>query len=121
MSGQIEQFIGKAGEGWRPTLAQVADAAVFLASDRAIDCLDRPENDDPAAMAALDAQLLEIWTDVSGMMTADPRRVKNAIPIEEMSYEEALELSYFGAKVIYPPTMIPAFLKRIPIVIRPHD
>jgi aspartokinase/homoserine dehydrogenase 1 len=51
-------------------------------------------------------------------MTADPRMVKKAFPLEELSYTEAMELSYFGAKVIYPPTMIPAFLKKIPIVIK---
>jgi aspartokinase/homoserine dehydrogenase 1 len=52
------------------------------------------------------------------MMTADPRMVKKAFPLEELTYTEAMELSYFGAKVIYPPTMIPAFLKKIPIVIK---
>ncbi|WP_395627454.1 bifunctional aspartate kinase/homoserine dehydrogenase I, partial [Daejeonella sp.] len=58
------------------------------------------------------------WTDVNGMMTADPRMVKKAFSLPELSYTEAMELSFFGAKVIYPPTMIPAFLKKIPIVIR---
>ncbi|RYE12124.1 MAG: aspartate kinase, partial [Sphingobacteriales bacterium] len=68
--------------------------------------------------AALNAQEIQIWTDVNGMMTADPRMVKKAFPLTELSYTEAMELSYFGAKVIYPPTMIPAFLKKIPIVIK---
>ncbi|KAA5549076.1 bifunctional aspartate kinase/homoserine dehydrogenase I [Adhaeribacter rhizoryzae] len=79
--------------------------------------LGRGGSDYTAAIiaAAIEASGLEIWTDVSGMMTADPRRVKNAIPIEEMSYEEALELSYFGAKIIYPPTIQPALSRRIPI------
>jgi len=57
--------------------------------------------------AALDAQVLEIWTDVDGVLTADPRKVKRAFSIEEMSYLEALEMSHFGAKVIYPPTIQP--------------
>lgn len=65
--------------------------------------------------AALNAKVIEIWTDVDGMMTADPRKVKNAFTIPEISYSEAMELSHFGAKVIYPPSLIPAFAKEIPI------
>lgn len=65
--------------------------------------------------AALNADLIEIWTDVNGMMTADPRKVKNAFSIPEISYTEAMELSHFGAKVIYPPSLIPAFQRDIPI------
>lgn len=65
--------------------------------------------------AALDANVIEIWTDVDGMMTADPRKVKNAFTIPEISYSEAMELSHFGAKVVYPPSLIPAFKKNIPI------
>ncbi|MBL0300497.1 MAG: bifunctional aspartate kinase/homoserine dehydrogenase I [Cytophagaceae bacterium] len=67
--------------------------------------------------AALDASVIEIWTDVNGMMTADPRKVKNAFSIPEISYSEAMELSHFGAKVIYPPSLVPAFQKDIPIKI----
>ncbi len=65
--------------------------------------------------AALNAEVIEIWTDVNGMMTADPRKVKNAFTIPSISYSEAMELSHFGAKVIYPPSLVPAFLKNIPI------
>lgn len=65
--------------------------------------------------AALNADVVEVWTDVNGMMTADPRKVKNAFTIPEISYAEAMELSHFGAKVIYPPSLIPAFQKNIPI------
>ena len=68
--------------------------------------------------AALDASRLEIWTDVNGMMSADPRLVRDTITIPTMSYEEAMELSYFGAKVIYPPTIQPALARNIPIVIK---
>lgn len=64
------------------------------------------------------ASAIEIWTDVSGMMTADPGTVRNAKIIEELSYEEALELSHFGAKVIYPKTIAPAFPQNIPILIK---
>ena len=68
--------------------------------------------------AALDADEIEIWTDVDGVMTADPRRVSEAFSLETLSFEEAMELSHFGAKVIHPPTMLPALQKRIPIRIR---
>src|SRR5687768_14830633 len=75
--------------------------------------LGRGGSDYTAAIfaAALDASRLEIWTDVSGMMSADPRLVKDTITIPSMSYEEAMELSYFGAKVIYPPTIQPVLAK----------
>ncbi|HPN36760.1 MAG TPA: bifunctional aspartate kinase/homoserine dehydrogenase I [Melioribacteraceae bacterium] len=68
--------------------------------------------------AALDVKEIQIWTDVDGVLTADPRKVKRALPIEKMSYEEALEMSHFGAKVIYPPTIRPALIKGIPIIIK---
>lgn len=68
--------------------------------------------------AALGVSALEIWTDVSGMMTADPRLVTNAKPIEHISYQEAMELSHFGAKIIYPPTILPVMLKKIPVWIK---
>lgn len=94
----------------------------FIASDTngRTTTLGRGGSDYTAAVwaAALNAQEIEIWTDVNGMMTADPRMVKKAFSLPELSYTEAMELSYFGAKVIYPPTMIPAFMKKIPIVIK---
>ncbi len=68
--------------------------------------------------AALDADVLEIWTDVSGMMTADPRIVKNIRKISHITYREAMELSHFGAKVIYPPTIQPVLQKNIPVFIK---
>jgi aspartokinase/homoserine dehydrogenase 1 len=68
--------------------------------------------------AALDAEVLEIWTDVSGMMTADPRIVRNIKQIPHITYREAMELSHFGAKVIYPPTIQPVLQKNIPIFIK---
>ncbi len=67
---------------------------------------------------AVNAKVLEIWTDVSGMFTANPQIVKQAKPIEKISYQEAMELSHFGAKVIYPPTIQPALDKKIPILIK---
>lgn len=67
--------------------------------------------------AALDAEVLEIWTDVDGFMTADPRIIKNAIVIDHLTFTESMELCTFGAKVIYPPTIYPVFHKNIPIKI----
>ncbi|SER10336.1 bifunctional aspartate kinase/homoserine dehydrogenase I [Pedobacter rhizosphaerae] len=94
----------------------------FISSNAAgrVTTLGRGGSDYTAAVwgAALEASEIEIWTDVNGMMTADPRIVKKAFSLPELSYTEAMELSYFGAKVIYPPTMIPAFMKKIPIVIK---
>src|SRR5690606_35464740 len=82
--------------------------------------LGRGGSDFTAAVfgSALQATAIEIWTDVNGMLTADPKMVKKAFTVPQLSYTEAMELAYFGAKVIYPPTMVPAFLKKIPIVIR---
>ena len=68
--------------------------------------------------AALGADEIEIWTDVDGMLTADPRKVPKAFPIPEITFEEAMELCHFGAKVIYPPTMQPAIDAHIPLVIK---
>lgn len=68
--------------------------------------------------AALDAEALEIWTDVDGFMTADPRVIKTAYTIKELSYVEAMELCNFGAKVIYPPTIYPVCVKNIPIRVK---
>jgi bifunctional aspartokinase / homoserine dehydrogenase 1 len=82
--------------------------------------LGRSGSDYTAAIfaGALHATDLEIWTDVDGMMTADPRLVKKAFTVPQMSYEEAMELSHFGAKVIFPATMQPAMINRIPIWIK---
>lgn len=82
--------------------------------------LGRGGSDYTAAIigAALDASVVEIWTDVSGMMTADPRLVANARIIPAISYQEAMELSHFGAKVIYPPTIQPLMKKNIPVWIK---
>ena len=67
---------------------------------------------------ALDADMLEIWTDVDGFMTADPRIINDAIKIEEMTFGEAAELAYFGAKVLHPRTIEPVRIKRIPLKVR---
>ena len=94
----------------------------FIASDTdgATTTLGRGGSDYTAAIlaAAMDAENLEIWTDVSGMMTADPRFVRNVREIPRISYREAMELSHFGAKVIYPPTIQPVMAKAIPVWIK---
>jgi len=93
---------------------------VAATADGETTTLGRGGSDYTAAIiaAALNADVLDIWTDVSGMMTADPRLVSQAIPIPHISYAEAMELSHFGAKVIYPPTIQPVMDKKIPIWIK---
>ena len=82
--------------------------------------LGRGGSDYTAAIlaASLDASLLEIWTDVDGFMSGDPKVIRRAYSIDHLSYAEALELSHFGAKVIYPPTIIPVLQKGIPVLIK---
>mgnify|MGYP000851864160 CR=1 FL=1 len=94
----------------------------FIAADAngITSTLGRGGSDYSAALvaAALDASRIEIWTDVSGMMTADPRLANHARVIPRISYQEAMELSHFGAKVIYPPTIQPVMHKKIPVWIK---
>ena len=82
--------------------------------------LGRGGSDYTAAIiaAALNAEVLEIWTDVDGFMTADPKVIRTAYTINELSYKEAMELCNFGAKVIYPPTIYPVCVKNIPIKVK---
>jgi aspartokinase/homoserine dehydrogenase 1 len=94
----------------------------FIASDIGglTTTLGRGGSDYTAAIvaAALNADVLEIWTDVDGVLTSDPRKVKKAYTLPSLSYAEAMEMSHFGAKVIYPPTIQPALAKNIPIYIK---
>ena len=105
----------------------VAPGFVSSSEDGNATTLGRGGSDYSAAVMAaiLNADVLEIWTDVSGMYTANPKLVRQAKAILEISYEEAMELSHFGAKVLYPPTIQPVLVKGIPIVIkntfRPED
>ncbi|MCR4603298.1 MAG: bifunctional aspartate kinase/homoserine dehydrogenase I [Prevotella sp.] len=101
----------------------VAVVPGFIARDREsleTTNLGRGGSDYTAAIiaAALDAEVLEIWTDVDGFMTADPRVIKTAYTINELSYVEAMELCNFGAKVVYPPTIYPVCIKNIPIKVK---
>lgn len=104
-------------------LRGVAIVPGFIASDvhtGVTTTLGRGGSDYTAAIiaAALDAEVLEIWTDVDGFMTADPRIIPSAYTIEHLTYSEATELCNFGAKVIYPPTIFPVFAKKIPLYVR---
>ena len=106
--------------GELPPLALVPG---FIATDKdtgEVTNLGRGGSDYTAAIiaAALDADSLEIWTDVDGFMTADPRVISTAYTINELSYVEATELCNFGAKVVYPPTIYPVCHKNIPILIK---
>lgn len=102
---------------------QISICPGFIASskhDNHTTTLGRGGSDYTAALlaAALESSCLEIWTDVSGMMTTNPKLVPLAHPIKRLTYEEAMELSHFGAKVIYPPTIQPVLDKHIPILIK---
>lgn len=104
-------------------LPKVSLVPGFISQDKnsgEITNLGRGGSDYTAAIiaAALDADILEIWTDVDGFMTADPRVIKTAYTINELSYIEAMELCNFGAKVIYPPTIYPVCVKNIPIRVK---
>lgn len=104
-------------------LPQVTIVPGFISSDKfsgEVTNLGRGGSDYTASIiaAALDSEVLEIWTDVNGFMTADPRVIHTAYTINELSYVEAMELCNFGAKVIYPPTIYPVCVKNIPIKVK---
>ena len=104
-------------------LPKVSVVPGFISSDKntgRVTNLGRGGSDYTAAViaAVLEASVLEIWTDVDGFMTADPKVISTAYAIEELSYVEAMELCNFGAKVVYPPTIYPAFHENIPILIK---
>ncbi|MDE6399271.1 MAG: bifunctional aspartate kinase/homoserine dehydrogenase I, partial [Muribaculaceae bacterium] len=103
--------------GW-----ETAVVGGFIASDTGgeVTNLGRGGSDYTASVmaAALDADSLEIWTDVDGFMTADPKVIDNAYVIDELTFTEAMELCNFGAKVIYPPTIYPVYHKNIPILVK---
>jgi aspartokinase/homoserine dehydrogenase 1 len=103
-----------------PKIAVVPGFISSSCENNDITNLGRGGSDYTAAIiaAALDATVLEIWTDVNGFMTADPKIINSAYVIEELSFTEAIELSNFGAKVIYPPTIFPVYHKNIPINVR---
>ena len=104
-------------------MARVTLLPGFISSDKdsgETTNLGRGGSDYTAAIIAADlnAEILEIWTDVDGFMTADPRVIKTAYTIDQLSYVEAMELCNFGAKVVYPPTIYPVRIKNIPIRVK---
>ncbi|MFY9463543.1 MAG: bifunctional aspartate kinase/homoserine dehydrogenase I [Sediminibacterium sp.] len=107
---------------FRKNVCQLYVAPGFIAANeqKHTTTLGRGGSDYTGAIyaAALGTETLEIWTDVSGMMTADPRLVQHPKHIERISYQEAMELSHFGAKIIYPPTIQPVMKKNIPVWIK---
>ena len=102
------------------TKVQVVTGFIASAKGGLTTTLGRGGSDYTASLlaAGLGATAIEIWTDVNGVLTADPRRVKKAFTIPTMTYAEAMEMSHFGAKVIYPPTLMPALQRRIPLYIK---
>lgn len=111
---KIKAYYGKASN------IQVVTGFIAAAKGGLTTTLGRGGSDYTAALlaAGLEAAAIEIWTDVDGVLTTDPRKVKKAFTIPTMTYGEAMEMSHFGAKVIYPPTIQPAFTKNIPIYIK---
>lgn len=96
---------------------QVVTGFIGASADECTTTLGRGGSDYTASIvgAALACEEIQIWTDVSGVLTADPRKVRGVLPVPLMSYEEAMEVAHFGAKVIYPPTMAPAMAAKIPL------
>ncbi|KUO60125.1 aspartate kinase [bacterium BRH_c32] len=101
-------------------MIQIVTGFISSTEENEITTLGRGGSDYTAAIigASIDADAIEIWTDVDGILTADPRKVADAFSLKSVTYEEAMELSHFGAKVIYPPTMLPALDKKIKIIIK---
>ena len=118
----FEKTKKKLNEKLKDSSAELIIMPGFIASDSEnnVTTLGRGGSDFTASIicSLLSGKKLDIWTDVSGMYTANPKIVKQAKPIQKLSYEEAMELSYFGAKVIYPPTIQPLISKKIPINIK---
>ena len=102
------------------TEIQIVTGFIATAKGGLTTTLGRGGSDYTASLlaAGLNASVIEIWTDVNGVLTADPRKVKKAFTIPSMTYFEAMEMSHFGAKVIYPPTLQPALAKSIPLYIK---
>lgn len=111
-------FIGQ--EMKRIPALRVITGFIASTNDNETTTLGRGGSDFSAAIfgAAINAEEIEIWTDVDGVLTADPRKVSDSFIVNELSYEEAMELSYFGAKVIYAPTIQPAMDRGIPVRIK---
>jgi aspartokinase/homoserine dehydrogenase 1 len=125
--GQVRIDWERSGEAWRRVSRQLIDCPIIIvtgficSTDKNCPAtLNRNGSDHSAAIIAnlVDAALLTIWKEVDGAFSADPRQVKDAVMLDQLSYHEAAELAYFGANVLHPATMQPCVTKKIPIVIR---
>ena len=117
---KIQDYFGTQESNQALQPLQVVTGFIGATADGETTTLGRGGSDYTAALlgSALEAERIEIWTDVNGVMSADPRLVKSAFSLPELSYHELMELSHFGAKVVYPPTIHPAREHHIPIIIR---
>ena len=117
---EVTDTLIKAYFASHPDEVQIITGFIGSDMDGVTTTLGRGGSDYTAAIfaGALQAEVLEIWTDVDGVLTSDPRKVRQAFTIPKLSYNEAMEMSHFGAKVIYPPTIQPALRKQIPIYIK---
>jgi len=117
---KLRAFFGKLAREMGSHCVPVVTGFIGQTEDGRTTTLGRNGSDYTAAIvgAGLRASLVEIWTDVDGILSADPRAVPSAFVLPQMSYEEAMEISYFGAKVLHPATIAPAVAKKIPIVIK---
>jgi bifunctional aspartokinase / homoserine dehydrogenase 1 len=116
----IRQYFGKLGKARRRAPLPVVTGFIGSTSDGRTTTIGRDGSDYTAAIigAALGADLIEIWTDVDGVLSADPKAVAPAFVLPQITYEEAMELSYFGAKVLHSAAIAPAVAKRIPLLIK---
>ncbi|MCX6145328.1 MAG: bifunctional aspartate kinase/homoserine dehydrogenase I [Ignavibacteriales bacterium] len=117
---KIRSYFNRLQQKSRHRVIPVVTGFIGSTEDGRTTTIGRNGSDYTAAIvgAALKASVIEIWTDVDGILSADPRVVPSAFVLPQMSYEEAMELSYFGAKVLHPATIAPAVAKKIPIIIK---
>jgi len=117
---KIRSYFNRLQQKGRHRVVPVVTGFIGSTEDGRTTTIGRNGSDYTAAIlgAALKASVIEIWTDVDGILSADPRAVPSAFVLPQMSYEEAMELSYFGAKVLHPATIAPAVAKKIPIIIK---
>ncbi len=117
---KIRSYFNRLQQKSRHRVIPVVTGFIGSTEDGRTTTIGRNGSDYTAAIlgAALNASVIEIWTDVDGILSADPRAVPSAFVLPQMSYEEAMELSYFGAKVLHPATIAPAVAKKIPIIIK---
>jgi aspartokinase/homoserine dehydrogenase 1 len=117
---KIRSYFNRLQQASRHSVIPVVTGFIGSTEDGRTTTIGRNGSDYTAAIvgAALKASVIEIWTDVDGILSADPRAVPSAFVLPQMSYEEAMELSYFGAKVLHPATIAPAVAKKIPIIIK---